>query len=96
MAVVQREYRKRGFFGKVAKFLFIAFNLLMLAWFVLTLTYVVQDHDPAAENAVKAGEALAVLFGTTAFLVLWVLGDIILGLLVLLSRGQKIMVTEEQ
>jgi hypothetical protein len=32
--VVRREVRKRGFFGKVFKFLFVLFNVLMLIWLI--------------------------------------------------------------
>ena len=93
-AVVQRHIRKRGFFGKVFKFLFIAFNALMFVWVVgywITINGMLQT---SASDATTAGMQIGATIGTGLLLFLWVVGAIILGLVTLLSRGTTIVIAE--
>lgn len=89
---VRTETRKRGFFGKLFKLAFILFNLFMLVWLVgywMTLS----DMDVSAAGA-EAGRAIGGTIGTGMLFGFWVAGDIILGLLVLFTRGSKVIVEE--
>jgi len=90
--VVRQEVRKRGFFGWVFLLLFLGFNLLMLLWLVAGVS-AVADMD-AAGDAESAGRAVGGAIGFGIILFLWVSGSVILGLLALLTRGRKTVVTE--
>jgi hypothetical protein len=95
-AVVQRHIRKRGFFGKLFKILFIIFNILMLAWVVSYWATVGQHVGAAGSEAAKAGAAIGATLGTGMLLFFWVAGAVILGLITMLTRGETIVMTEEQ
>jgi hypothetical protein len=92
--VVRREIRKRGFFGTIFKILFILFNLLMLAWIVLYWTQVSTVFDNIGSGAGRTGAQIGVTFASGFILFVWAAGDVILGLLTLLSRGSKVIVEE--
>ena len=80
---------KRGFFGFVFKWLFIAFNLLMFAWLVAGVGAGGEAMETAQSEAERAGAAIGTGLGFSMILPLWVMGDVILGLLVLLTRPRK-------
>ncbi len=79
---------KRGFFGKVFKGLFILFNILMLVW-IIGGTNAAVETQQGLEGAALAGSQVGTGLGIAMILVLWVIGDIILGLLVLFTRPEK-------
>ncbi|RMX61774.1 hypothetical protein [Roseibium alexandrii] len=89
---VRTETRKRGFFGKLFKLAFILFNLAMAFWLV-GYWMLLGEMDVSAAGA-EAGRAIGGTIGTGLLFGLWVAGDIILGLLVLLTRGSKVIVEE--
>jgi hypothetical protein len=91
-SVVRRETRERSALGKLIKWLFIAFNIAMIIWIVggLTAASKIQVHSVAEQAGLAIGSAI----GFASLLVLWAIGDVILGILVLFSRGDKI-ITEE-
>jgi hypothetical protein len=91
--VVQSHVRKRGFFGKIFKFLFIAFNALMLIWVVSYWVTLGGMFQTAATDATKTGMEIGAAIGTGALLFLWVAGAIILGLITMLSRGSTVVIT---
>lgn len=95
MATVQREVRKRGLFGKLMKALFIGFNLLMIIW-VVGAFKAGGDLPAAASEAEQAGRAIGGVIATSMILGIWAAGDIILGLFVLFTRGERILITEER
>lgn len=95
MPIVQREIRKRGFFGHVFKWLFIIFNVLMLLWLFAYWSKIGGMIDPSASQAEKAGGAIGAAVGTGMLVFFWVAGDIILGLFTLLTRGKRILITED-
>lgn len=89
-AVIRREIRKRSLFGKIIKGLFYAFNLLMLIW--LIGTWVMLGNQDSMTSTAKTGAGML----SAGFLAVpWLLGDAILGALVLATRGQKIIVEEQ-
>jgi hypothetical protein len=92
MPVIRKEKYQRGPFGKLVKWAFIAFNLLMLLWVVGGLTSVsgIATHSEAE----RIGRDIGATIGVSMIASLWVMGDIILGLVVLLTRGDKVIVED--
>ena len=85
--------RKRGIFGWFFLILFIGFNLLML-W-IAGAGYGLLGHVPVpSANVVTLGVDLGAAIGVAAFLVCWLLGFLLLGLLALLTRGRKVTAIE--
>lgn len=80
---------KRGFFGKIFKWLLIIFNLVMLAWLISYFSLIGEMMNGTASDAEKAGAAIGGSIGTGFLLTVWVIGDIILGLAALLTRPRK-------
>ena len=90
MSVVRTEKRERSLIGQLIKWSFIAFNLLMAVWVVGGLHAVskIQTHSVAEQ----IGAGIGATIGITMLLILWALGDLILGLLVLVTRGDKVII----
>lgn len=91
-SIVKTERYQRGPFGTLIKWAFVGFNLIMLVWIVggLQSASTIEVHSEAE----RAGRAIGSAIGVASLLTLWVFGDIILGVLVLFTRGHKV-VTEE-
>lgn len=83
----------RGPIGKVIKWLFIAFNLLMLFWMFSYWGDVAPMID-AGSGAQQAGAAIGSTIGTGMILMFWVLGTIVLGIPVLLTKGRRVEIEE--
>ena len=90
--IVRTEKYQRGVFGTVFKWAFIAFNILMVAWLVTGMNSVSQMT--ANSDAARAGHAIGATIAFSMVLGIWMMGDIILGVLVLLTRGDKIVVEQ--
>jgi len=90
MNIVRTEKRERSVAGKVIKWIFIAFNLLMALWLVGGLHSASKIQTFSAAEQIGAG--IGVTIGVTVLLVLWALGDLILGILVLITRGNKVLI----
>lgn len=95
MVTVQREIRKRGFFGHVFKWLFILFNIGMLVWLIAYWNALGNMATPDSD-AGKAGAAIGSVMGTGMLVFFWVAGAVILGLFTLLTRGKRMLITEER
>ena len=80
--------------GQVVKWAFIIFNLLMLLWMITGLSAVGSAVGDTASDAERAGAAIGGTIGASLILFVWGLGDVILGMFVLFTRGKKI-ITEE-
>lgn len=80
---------KRGFFGRVFKGLFVLFNILMVVWLFSYFGEIGGMSDELTSDAERAGAAIGGTIGTGLILGVWVMGDIILGLLTLLTRTKK-------
>jgi hypothetical protein len=91
-SVVRREKHERTAFGKLIKWAFIGFNILMVIWIVggLGAASNIEVHSKAEE----VGRAIGSAIGVASLLTLWAVGDVILGVLVALTRGDKVT-TEE-
>jgi hypothetical protein len=86
---VQLRKPKRGFFGKLFKWGFIGFNILMLIWLFSYWGSVGDLANTAGSDAEKAGAAIGGTIGTGMLFGLWVFGDIILGLFVMFTRPKS-------
>lgn len=92
--IVMTETRQRGFFGKVFKWLFIIFNVLMGIWLVaywVTIGQMVSDLKSTAE---QAGGTIGATIGTGALIIFWAAGAAIIGGLSFATRGKKITTQE--
>ncbi len=83
---VQLRKPKRGFFGKIIKYSFILFNLLMGWWLVAGMGAASETMLSATSSAEQTGVAIGTGLGAAMIIGLWVFGDIILGLFVLFTR----------
>ncbi len=92
--IVRTEKTVRGPFGKIVKWSFILFNALMLVWMVSGLAAVGHSYNSAGSSAEQAGTAIGGTIGAGLILFIWVAGDVILGLFVLLTKGKKIVIEE--
>jgi NADH:ubiquinone oxidoreductase subunit 6 (subunit J) len=92
--VVRTEVRERGAFGKLVKWTFILFNVLMLAWMLTTCASAGEMMNQAQSDAEQAGTAIGATVASGMLLFMWMAGVVILGALVLLTRGKKLIVEE--
>lgn len=77
---------KRGIMGKLFKWIFILFNVVMAFWLISYFLTAGEAVNTAGSDAEQAGAALGATLGTGMLLGIWVVGDIILGLLVLFTK----------
>jgi len=84
----QQRKPKRSIFGKLIKWTFILFNVLMLWWLIASLGGAADLIDSTQDEAEQAGAALGTGIGMLFILFVWGMGDLILGLGVLLTRGK--------
>ena len=86
---IQLRKPKRGFFGKLFKYSFILFNVLMAWWLVAGVGAASEGIQSAGSTAEQAGAAIGTGIGAAMIIGLWVFGDIILGLFVLFTRPKS-------
>ena len=90
--VVRTEKRVRGFFGWVFLVVFWCFNALMAFGFFSGVSGNVQQAENLGSDAERAGYAVGTFLGAGMILSVWVLGAVLLGIFVLLTRGKKVIV----
>lgn len=74
---------KRTFFGKIIKWTFILFNLFMIYWIIRYF----GDASEVMQNAgYRAGTTIGTGIGMMVIGTIWVIGDVIIGMLVLFTR----------
>jgi len=95
MPTVQREVSDRTAFGKFVKWVFIGWNVLMLVWMVTGIGAASNATAGAVNEAERAGAAIGTGIGFMFILMLWALGDVVLGLFVLFTRRKKLVTVEE-
>jgi hypothetical protein len=93
---VTTEKRKRGFFGWVFLLIFWLWQIIMIVSLVSGLSGSSGVYNSATSDAGRAGAAIGTGLGVTAILVFWCLGTIILGFLVMFTRGKKILITRTE
>jgi hypothetical protein len=92
--VVRTEKTVRGLFGKIVKWSFVGFNLLMLLWVLSYCSFVGKAASSAATDAEKVGTGIGSILGSGMLLFIWMFGAVVLGIMTLLTRGKKIIVEE--
>ena len=80
---------QRSFFGKLCKWSFIGFNILMLIWFVTGIGGASKQVAEAGSEAEQAGAAIGTGLGAMMIIFIWVAGTIVLGIFTLLTRAKK-------
>ncbi|MNC17716.1 hypothetical protein D3C81_1760480 [compost metagenome] len=75
----------RAVFGKIIKWSFILFNILMAYWLFAGM----EAATEGMSEAQKAGTSIVASFGAFFIFFMWATGDAILGLLVLFTRPSK-------
>lgn len=80
---------KRGFFGKIFKWMFVLFNILMAVWLVSYFAQLGEMAENLKSDAERTGAAIGGTIGTSMILGVWAMGDIILGLMTLFTRPSK-------
>jgi hypothetical protein len=96
MAVVRREVSDRTTFGKIIKWLFILFNLIMAFAMVKGCAAASSAVTASPQgSAEQAGAAIGTAIGTGMLMMFWVMGDIIIGMFVLFTRRKKIIEVDE-
>ncbi len=75
----------RSFFGKIIKWAFIAYNILMPIWLIGGVNSATKGVE-ALSTAEQAGTVIGTGIGAMMIITIWVVGDFILGLFMLLTR----------
>lgn len=75
---------KRSFVGKMFLWLFYLFNILMLIWLIGGID--AASEIETANEYEQAGAAIGTGIGVMFILTIWVIGDIITGLLAFFTR----------
>jgi hypothetical protein len=86
---ISEKKPQRSFFGKLIKWTFIGFNLLMLLWMVVGVGGASKQVAEAGSDAAQTGAAIGTGLGAMMIIFIWVAGDVILGIFVLLTRAKK-------
>ncbi|WP_421839415.1 hypothetical protein [Novosphingobium sp.] len=95
MAMVQKEVSDRSGFGKLIKWIFIVFNILMFFWMITGISAAGDASQNVSNDAERAGAAIGTALGVGLLLFIWGVGDVILGMFVLFTRRKKIITVEE-
>lgn len=93
--VTQIEKRRRGPFGWLVAIVFYGFNAVMIAMLVLTWAGVGTVATDNYDDASVALAGVAGFLGTVALFWFWLFGAIILGIMMFLTRGKKVILTRE-
>ncbi len=96
MATVQIEKRKRGVFGWAIAIVFWGFQGLMVWWFFAASVGMSGVYEGVDSDAGRAGAAIGMGIGITMIFVIWGAGSLIFGMMMLVTRGKKIITTVEK
>lgn len=80
---------KRGFFGKIFKWLFIIFNLFMLVMVFKSCGTASEVITSSKNEYEQAGATIGTTLGLGVIITFWALIDVILGLFVLFTRPKR-------
>ena len=83
---IQLRKAKRSLVGKLIKWMFILFNILMLLWMFGGIGAGSEAISSAQNEAQQAGAAIGTGIATMMIGGIWLVGDVVLGLLVLFTR----------
>lgn len=88
--VIRTTKRKRGFFGTIVWWLFLAFNVLMAIWLFASINAAGQQYQASTDAAYQAGTAIGGTLAVGGLLIFWLIGSLILGLIVALTKGKEV------
>jgi hypothetical protein len=80
---------KRGFFGKLFKWSFILFNILMVLWLFSAFSGAGNAMNNSTNEAEQIGTAIGATMATGMIVTFWAIGDIILGLFVFFTKPKQ-------
>lgn len=83
---VQIKKPKRGVFGKLVLWAFYGFNVVMLIWMISGIS---GADVSSGDEWEQAGAAIGTAMGAGLIAAIWVAGDVILGLFVLITRPKR-------
>lgn len=95
MATIQREVRRRGLFGQVVLASFWLWQIVMIVWVARYWSDAGGDYATAT-GAAQTGAALGLTIGTGLIAFFWLAGSVVFGLMALLTRGPKLLITEDE
>lgn len=78
----------RSLFGKICLWFFVGFNIIMALWVAGGLSHNANQMQ-GMSAAEQTGFAIGTGIGIALLLMLWVVGDVILGLFALLTRPRR-------
>lgn len=82
------EKPNRSLFGKIVKYTFIGFNILMLVWFIGGMASASKGIENATTEAEQAGAAIGTGLGAMFIIFIWIAGAVILGIIAFLTRAK--------
>ena len=85
---------KRSIFGHISRILFWGFNIFMIIWIFAGLNSA-TDGIENMTDAEATGAAIGTGIGVTLLVMIWVLGDIILGLFYFFTRPTRQLVKDD-
>ncbi|KIM02562.1 MAG: seryl-tRNA synthetase, class IIa [Sulfurovum sp. AS07-7] len=77
---------QRTIFGKIIKWTFILFNLLMLWWMIAGVGGAAVETSNLSNDAEQAGAAIGTGLGAMMVGSIWLIGTIVLGMFVLFTK----------
>ena len=83
------EKTQRSLFGKIVKYTFIGFNILMLVWFIGGMASASKGIENATTEAEQTGATIGTGLGAIFIIFIWVVGAVILGIMTLLTRAKR-------
>ena len=92
--IISTEIRKRSFFGRIFKWMFILFNMLMAMWIFSYYFHIGGMISNEKSSAAKAGAIIGTAFGSGLLLTIWAAGVAVLGSLALATRGKRVTIQE--
>ena len=92
--VIRTERRKRGIFGWLFLIVFWGFNALMGISMFVGVGGNAEGYAQLGSDAERAGYVAGTALGGVFLLFIWAAGALILGMLVMATRGQKVIVEE--
>lgn len=91
---LQIEKRQRGPFGWIVAIVFWGFNTIMIYYIFSVFDVGADYYSNASDGADQAGFALGTGFAIYILGSIWFTGTIILGIMMVLTRGKKIISTK--
>ena len=85
---------KRSIFGHITRILFWGFNIFMIIWIFAGYNSAIDGMENMTD-AEATGAAIGTGIGVTLLVMIWVLGDIILGLFYFFTRPTRQLVKDD-